>query len=99
MGLDIIAIYEQAETIMGVQAPMPVVEIGAHNTYTLDRVTVVFNECFDVNLAHEFSHHLAIAGHKLDGVKNEYVKGVLAEIALDVETKFELWSPNCVTRR
>lgn len=105
MTFDPIAIYEQVERIMHVRAPMPLIEIGEHNSYLPDnvntsydeaKVTVIFNTCFDMNLVHEFSHHLAVEGGKLAGVENRYVKGVLAEIALDVETRFEPWQPNCI---
>ena len=97
--MDVVAIYEQVEKIMGVRAPMPAITIGESNGYVLDRVTVRFDVCVEMNLAHEFSHHVAVHSGMLDGVRNQDVMATLEKIALDVEHEYPNYMPNCETKR
>lgn len=106
--MDFIQIYEHVERIMQVQAPMPVIEIAARpasytpkSPFIPAKVVVRFSACIEMDLVHEFSHHLAIKGGKLAGVPNWNVKYVLEAIALDVEKEYGdtvRYMPNCVSR-
>ena len=78
--------------------PPPTVIMDAKNFYLDGEVHLRDDQCFATAAVHEFSHYVAIATGRLDGIPNELAKKRLEDIARDVEQRATTWQPNCETR-